>query len=189
MIIINIKNQAFYRTKIICIFFGLLFQTAIAQYYPYTDPFNTAAWALIEGVSDEFNGTEVDESKWFVLGINGDYRNHWKGRAPSQFTSTNVTVSDGYLTITSKWDPSFNFADEIKDGYKYGEPAPITTGALITEHSFLYGYMEIRCQAAEGPMSSSFWSTGNGGELDVFEHYGENPNKPDVGKKYHTSFQ
>ncbi|MFC2113436.1 family 16 glycosylhydrolase, partial [Bacteroidota bacterium] len=185
---IHIRQHVLSVSIIIGIFFCLLFQNTIAQYYPYTDPDNTAGWTLTEDVSDEFNGTVVDASKWFVLGTNGDYRTHWKGRAPSQFTSNNVTVSDGYLTITSKWDPGFNFADETKDGYKYGEPAPITTGAIISEKSFLHGYMEIRCQAAEGPISSSFWSTGSGGELDVFEHYGENPKKPDVAKKYHTSF-
>jgi uncharacterized protein YjdB/beta-glucanase (GH16 family) len=174
----------------ICGFILIIFsgKSAISQHYPHTDPYNSGNWVLNEDVSDEFNDTILDAGKWFVPGTNGDYRNRWKGRAPSQYAASNVTVDSGYLTITTRWDPGFEFADESLDGYKYGEPAPVTTGCLITEKSFLYGYMEIRCRAADGPVASAFWSTGNGGELDVFEHYGHHPNKPEIGRKYHTSF-
>ena len=53
---------------------------------------------------------------------------------------------------------------------KYGVTAPITTGSIISKAKFKYGYMETRCKAADGPVSSSFWTTGLGGEMDVFEH-------------------
>ena len=123
---------------------------------------------LNEEVSDEFDGTELDLAKWRVLGYEGQYYGEWKGRAPSQFVAENVTVDDGFLTITSRWDPEYEFVDTtFNNGYKYGEPAPITTGGIFSIAKFLYGYMEIKAKAADGPISSSFWSTGVGGEIDV----------------------
>lgn len=55
--------------------------------YPFSDPNNSGGWVLNQAVSDEFEGTKIDESKWFVEGQNGDFY-IWKGRAPSQFAPT-----------------------------------------------------------------------------------------------------
>ena len=112
---------------------------------PYSDPDNQGGWVLNEEVSDEFNGTVLDLEKWRVLGYEGKYYGEWKGRAPSQFVSENVTVDDGNLTITTRWDPEYEFFDTtFSNGYKYGEPAPITTGGIFSIAKFLYGYLEIR---------------------------------------------
>ena len=43
-------------------------------------------------------------------------------------------------------------------------------------------------KAADGPISSSFWTSGADGEIDVFEHYGDLPNNPYSGKRYQSSF-
>lgn len=163
-------------------------QGLFSQVYPFTDPHNEGEWLLLPDVSDEFEGNRIDLDKWIIQGSGGQYQNGFKGRAPSQFTPGNVSIGDGFFTITSKWDPTFSFVNDSLDGYRYGEFAPITTGAIITKARFLYGYMEIRCKVADGPISSAFWTTGTGGELDVFEHYGHHPTKENIGKKYHTSF-
>lgn len=155
---------------------------------PYTDPDNNGSWTLLENLSDEFEGTTLDNNKWIIQGENNAYQNNFIGRAPAQFSPSNISVADGHLTITAKWEPDFNFNSGSMNGYNYGSPAPITTGAIITKNTFYHGYMEIRCKAAAGPISSAFWTTGQEGELDVFEHYGENPNNPYSGKRYHTSF-
>ncbi|MBU2912764.1 family 16 glycosylhydrolase [Reichenbachiella agariperforans] len=157
----------------------------VAQEYPYTDPDNAGGWQLLETVSDEFDGTDVDRDKWYVQGESGHFENNFVGRAPSQFAPGNVEVKDGFLTIYSRWEPDYDYSDKIMNGYAYEN---ITTAAIITKSQFHYGYMEIRCKAADGPMSSAFWTTGQGGELDVFEHYGNNPNNPYSAKRYHTSF-
>ena len=151
---------------------------------PHAAPKNTGGWVVNQDVSDEFNGNELDTDKWHVQGTNGEYHNRFMGRAPSQFTPRNVSVDRGFLKITTRWEPDFPFADKAMDGHKY---ANITTGAVITKSEFLYGYLETRCKAADGPISSSFWSTGKGGELDVFEHWGRNPRKPSADRRYHTS--
>lgn len=160
-----------------------------AQPLPVSDPHNAGGWVINEPVSDEFDGTTLDLEKWKNLGLNGDFYGEWKGRAPSQYNPANVSVGGGFLTIACKWEPGFSFADaKGSNGISYGKPAPVTTAAIITKARFKYGYLEMRCKAADGPVSSSFWTTGNGGEIDVFEHFGHNPGKPYSDSRFHASF-
>ncbi len=140
---------------------------------PAYDPSNKEKWRLDKDVSDEFEGTQLDASKWFIQGTDGVYRSNFIGRAPSQFSTDNVRVEDGKLKLETRWDPNFNFSkktdysDKKKEG---GRPYEnITTAAVISKKQFLYGYMEIECKAADASITSSFWMTGDGTELDVFE--------------------
>lgn len=129
---------------------GICLCTQAAEvHYPHTAPGNTGNWVLNERVSDEFNEDQLDVDKWHVQGTNGEYQNRFVGRAPSQFVPRNVSVKDGFLIITTRWEPGFAFSDKMKDGQRYEN---ITTGAAITKSTFLYGYMEIRCKAADGPI-------------------------------------
>ncbi len=155
---------------------------------PLSDPQDSGGWTLLESISDEFNGKTLDLEKWLNLGLDGNYHGEWKGRAPSQFNPANVSIANGHLTITSKWDPDFKFSDSTQNGNPYGKPAPITTASIVSKAKFKYGYLEMRCKAANGPVSSSFWTTGIGGEIDVFEHFGQNPTNPNSAHRYHTSF-
>ena len=47
-------------------------------------------------MSDEFEGKELDRSKWTV-GMSW-----WRGRQPAFFSDKNVTVSDGKLQLTMR---------------------------------------------------------------------------------------
>lgn len=162
---------------------------ATGQELPASDPANDGQWVLNSSVSDEFNGSTLDLDKWQNLGQNGNYYGEWMGRAPSQYSSANVSVSGGNLTITSKWEPDFDFSETVgSNGIAYGKPAPITTACIVSKAKFKYGYMEMRCKAADGPISSSFWTTGRGGEIDVFEHFGENARNELSARRFHTSF-
>ena len=156
---------------------------------PLSDPMNNGRWQLNESVSDEFEGQDLDLQKWNNLGRGGNDFGQWKGRAPSQYNPENVRVENGNLFIVSKWDPTFTFSSaKCNNGLAYGKPAPVTTAAIMSTASFKYGYMEMRCKAADGPVSSSFWSTGNGGEIDVFEHFGDDRKDGYAARRYHTSF-
>ncbi|MBB3699912.1 family 16 glycosylhydrolase [Flammeovirga yaeyamensis] len=152
---------------------------------PFTDPNNKEGWVLNESVSDEFKGNSLDKDKWIVQGENDNYENNFKGRAPSQFVPHAVSVENNELVITTRWEPGFNFLKGKHKGYKFEN---ITTGAIISKSKFKEGYMEIRCKAADGPLSSAFWFTGKGGELDVFEIFGKYPKDKHHEKVYHTSF-
>lgn len=151
---------------------------------PHSDPENGAGWVLNQNISDEFEGNELDQSKWFVEGANGDYY-IWKGRAPSQFVPHNVIVEDGTLKLRTQWEPDYDFAKEdYGDGNmgssKYGEykgkPMPITTAAVISRKRFLHGYMEVKSKVGNAAITGAFWALGYEQELDVYELMG-NPKK------------
>lgn len=148
----------------------------IDQLLPASDPTNTGGWVLNNDISDEFDGTSIDDSKWFVQGHQGDYY-IWKGRAPSQFTAHNVNVEDGKLKIKTQWEPAFDFAQEEYAGAYYGqyegEPMPVTAGGVISKKRFLNGYMEVRSKAGNAAITAAFWAIGYEQELDVYELMGK----------------
>ena len=138
--------------------------------HPASDPANAAGWILNPDMSDEFEGRALDTAKWLVQGTGGEYQSKWIGRAPSQFSTNNVRIEDGTLKIQTRWEPDFRFSDKADaEGRKYEN---ITTAAVISKKQFLYGYMEIKCKAADASITSSFWATGHQSELDVFEFIG-----------------
>lgn len=143
---------------------------------PASDPNNEGEWTLVEGVSDEFAGPQLDTVKWHIQGTDGVYRSNFIGRAPSQFSTENVRIEDGRLKLQARWDPAFEFSskidrtdDKAPNGRKYEN---ITTAAVISKQQVRYGYFEIRCKAAKASVTSSFWMTGNSSEIDVFEFLG-----------------
>lgn len=137
---------------------------------PASDPSNKGGWVLNRDVSDEFDGKKLDEKKWLVQGRDGEFKSRWIGRAPSQFSTDNARIVDGKLKLQTRWEPDFKFSKKPdKEGVAYEN---ITTAAVIGKKQFHYGYMEIKCKAADASITSSFWMTGNKTELDVFEFMG-----------------
>ncbi len=156
---------------------GVLPSAGLASVKPFSDPANAGGWMLNEDVSDEFNRPALDEAKWLIQGKEGVYKSNWIGRAPSQFSVDNVRVEDGMLKLQSRWQPDFKFSSKLDlsfpaKGEKGRAYENITTAAVICKNQFRYGYMEIRCKAANASVTSSFWGTGKGSELDVFEFIG-----------------
>ena len=141
---------------------------------PLSDPANAGDWKINDEVSDEFETGPIDEDKWQIQGRNGEYKSNFIGRAPSQFSTDNIRIEDGKLMLETRWEPDFPFSSEVDeypngDIYKYEN---ITTAAVISKKFFRYGYMEIKCKAADASVTSSFWTTGQNSELDVFEFMG-----------------
>ena len=143
---------------------------------PLSDPENEGGWILNEDISDEFEGTSIDTTKWFVEGQNGDYY-IWKGRAPSQYVPHNVILENGNLIIKTQWEPDYNFVKESYAdganndtyGVHEGKPLPITTAAIVSKKRFLNGYMEIKSRAPKAAMTAAFWAIGFEQELDMYE--------------------
>ncbi|MGJ8639559.1 MAG: family 16 glycosylhydrolase [Opitutaceae bacterium] len=154
--------------------------------FPFSDPGNTGEWVYNSVVSDEFEGTELDEDRWFIVGkfvdgkptyVHPDKPEKWvwKGRAPSQFSGRNHRLEGGMLKLEVRWEPDFPFSDEIRKP-AFGDALPhenITTPCLISRKEFLYGYVEIKSKAADAPVTSAFWSMGEKFEFDFFEQYGD----------------
>ena len=91
--------------------------------------------------SDEFNGNELDKTKWF------DRSPYWvDGRAPATFRARTVSVNDGCLQIKNDLlredDPKYSIAG--------GAVASVAKDGL-------YGYYESRIKASGISMSTSFW--------------------------------
>lgn len=138
-----------------------------AAVYPFTDQTNAGNWKLNPDMSDEFEGTKLNTAKWFVQGTDSVYRSNFTGHAPAHFSTGNVRLENGMLKLQTKWEPDFKFSKEVdKKGTKYEN---ITTAAIISKKQFTYGYMEIKCKAADASITSSFWALGSNTELDVFE--------------------
>jgi beta-glucanase (GH16 family) len=125
---------------------------------------------------DEFNGTELDKSKWGYT--------WWETmRKGGYWHEDMVQVKDGNLVISTQYfdeplEYGYGHYDWVKD-YKPG----YYTGVITTRDKYeqCYGYFEVRCKlpAARG-MWSAFWMMNNqvehvdgsgddGTEVDVFE--------------------
>lgn len=105
-------------------------------------------WVVNEDFSDEFNGNQLDETKWYRKSP------HWpNGRPPATFKAENVSVKDGYLRITNR----FLEHKEGKDG-KPGDIYYLSGGAVASKSDkAFYGYYECRMKASKTTMSSTFW--------------------------------
>jgi beta-glucanase (GH16 family) len=135
----------------------------ITDAYPLSDQENKGGWIKREQVSDEFDGTELDRTKWTV-GLKW-----WKGRQPALFSEKNVTVSDGKLHLTMRKEKLPERLE--KQGYQ-----DYTSAALHSKVRCRYGYYEVKAKPKDSGGSSSFWfcipgyeSPDWNTEIDVFE--------------------
>ena len=145
--------------------------------------------------SDEFDGTELDRSKWgFQIGVRDEYHGklgntwYWGNNELQYYTEDSVSVADGVLTITA--------SRRDYEGMEY------TSARILTRDlaSFTYGYFEARIKlpTVQG-MWPAFWmmpqpsgttSTKNeyggwsaSGEIDIMEARGRIVNE--VGNALH----
>ena len=122
------------------------------------DPPGPENWEPIPELTDGFDGTELEQTKWHPKNP------QWKGRQPGFFHADNVTVSDGNLHITMKWEN----LDGLPEGYH-----TYTCGAVKSKTRALYGYFEAKCKPMNSPGSGAFWFYDNTPEIwteiDVFE--------------------
>ena len=154
--------------------------------------------------SDEFDGSNLDPSKWG--NAYGCFDPRLKTQTHYTDSSENVSVSGGYLHLTArhsptreKWNKETRKMETIdrtctrtENGQKVTYPAPFTSGMVQTRDDkgnvkyAAYGdfYAEARIQLPDGPSSwASFWFTGTqggpwpgNGEIDAVEAKGYAPN-------------
>lgn len=106
-------------------------------------------WVLNPDFSDEFNGTELDPTKWL------DHHPTWKGRAPGLFMPSQVSVADGYLKLKGE--------KMEKDTLVYNQKFNIKGAAVVSKNTAFLGYYECRVKAAATTMSTTFWFSGGRG--------------------------
>ncbi len=137
------------------------------------DPLATPdGWALVW--SDEFDGAEVDESKWTITSGDGCPELCGFGNNELQvYTRTNHTVADGLLTITARQEADGGYTSTKMDSRNKGD--------------WTYGRFEIR---AKLPETQGLWpaiwmlftdDTYGGwaasGEIDIMEYTGDRPDE------------
>jgi beta-glucanase (GH16 family) len=125
--------------------------------------------------SDEFDGSSVDTNKWeFMIGDGSAYGiSGWGNNELQYYRSQNATVANGELTITAK--------QESFGGKQY------TSARLRTSNKgdWTYGRMEMRAKlpVTQGmwpafwmlPTNSPYGGWAAGGEIDIMETRGDNP--------------
>ncbi|WP_186579870.1 carbohydrate binding domain-containing protein [Aquibacillus kalidii] len=133
----------------------------------YTD------WEMVW--NDEFDGTEVDTSKWgYQNGTGAQYGlDGWGNQEEQYYQPENATVEDGKLVVTAK--------KESKDGKAY------TSARLFTEPTYAkkYGKFEAKMKLPEGdglwpafwmmPKDSVYGNWASSGEIDIMEARGRLP--------------
>lgn len=146
--------------------FTLALCVAASAAQPLPQPTPIPGYTLVPLLSDEFEASSLNESKWST----SSSVIHWPGRQPGLFDPANVVVGGGHLQLWARaarrnasWPPGY-------DNY--------TTAAVHSLARQHHGFFEIRWRSGASGISSSWWFHDNNGtawtEIDVFETTGVN---------------
>lgn len=161
---VTARIESVHLGKLICVAVFLLALGLTVTSSVHATPPVDAVWNMT--FDDEFNGTNLDLTKWDPVDIccgNTDHEEY--------YLLQNCFVSNGILTEVFK-----------NDGYG---GKPYTSGAITSYYKQQYGYFEIHCQLPPGDgMWPAFWAlqtttgsfSGNGWEIDIMEGLGSMPN-------------
>jgi beta-glucanase (GH16 family) len=143
--------------------------SAVRANLPLSDQDNRDGWTPVPSMSDEFNDSTLDLTRWQPR-IDG-----WSGRQPALFVAENVAVADGRLMLKMAHQA-------VPANYQAAGYHDFTAAAVQSRKSVLYGYFEIRAKAMPSAGSSAFWLAGqtsrNWNEIDVFEIAARAPGDP-----------
>lgn len=143
---------------------------AITVASAHAGPPDGSDWIPIPELTDEFDGTTLDTTKWH------DHNPTWPGRKPGFFAKSNVSVQGGKLHLRTMAEELPN----LPEGYHTFTTAAVQSKALVK-----YGYFEIKCRPMRSKASSAFWfyhaTDAIWTEIDVFEICGE-------GEKWQNRF-
>ena len=126
-------------------------------------------WVPVTELSDEFNGTELDNSKWLP------YLPYWTGRFPSYFDSTNVSMANGNLMLKATVANYDQTGAWIKTCCVSSKTTSMKVGY----------YSEARIKCPTLSLSGSFWFQGKYSEIDVIENFGAPASPKYAGHERH----
>lgn len=142
-------------------------------------------WVKVENISDEFDDTVLDESKW-----ENTNPNRWIGRPPGIFKKDVVSLKDGELRMTN---------------YQLDEPEIVNGNTFTHAGGNIYSrnagqvgyYYECRMKSSKTFMSSTFWLINTRGEgsgcdrrvteLDIQECVGQVTNTQNWAQSFDQS--
>ncbi|MDG1803901.1 family 16 glycosylhydrolase [Flavicella sp.] len=111
--------------------------------FPLSDQENTGNWKKSKSGSDEFDKRNLNTTKWYPNNPK------WKGRAPTYFHGSNVSLEKNELVIRVNQHGK----EKLPDTYTH------STGFIKSKQKFLYGYFEAEIQLMDAPWVSGFWMT------------------------------
>ena len=144
-------------------------------------------WELVW--SDEFDGTELDTSKWdFRMAMMGKKWPAWTDKGVSLDGNSNVVftlIEENGMPVSSQLQTGYNFMDEpVVKTTCFGEDLQWNIGKLHeSKYLHSYGYYECRCRLQQKPgWWSAFWiqsptigasldSRRTGTEIDIMESF------------------
>jgi len=113
-------------------------------------------WVPVTELTDEFNGSLLDGSKWL------NYIPFWEGRFPSAFKKENVSVSGGFLKLKS------TVANYQQQG-TWVNAAAVMSKTKAMKPGY---YSEARIKCPTLSMTGAYWFQGSYSEIDVIENFG-----------------
>ncbi len=129
------------------------------------------SWQANPQLSDEFNGTGLDRTKW------NPYHPTWQGRQPSRYEMENVSQTSGALLIHNQTTlTNLSQVTDPTNNLWVGSGCLSSTKPIAS-----YGYYEARIQASRLSMTSGFWLQGLYSEIDVVELMGAAIANPNYG--------
>lgn len=125
-------------------------------------------WAVFTNLTDEFNLTNLDLTKWTNL------HPYWTGRPPSRFFATNVSLANDKL-ILRQHSLVTNLAQVAgpNNDIWIGTACVASRVPLATN-----GFYEAKIKVATVCVANAFWFQGNSTEIDVIENFGWPINRP-----------
>ena len=140
--------------------------------------------------NDEFDGTELDRSKWdYRLSMMGKRHSAWTDKGVHLDGESNAVFSiieeDG-RPVSSQLQTGYNFMDEPIVATKFGRDALQWNIGKLKENLYThtFGYYECRCKFQQYPEAwwSAFWMQSpiigaslnpeeTGSELDIMEYF------------------
>ncbi|TXG39258.1 family 16 glycosylhydrolase [Seonamhaeicola maritimus] len=143
--------------------------------FPLSDQSNSKGWKFLKKFSDEFNAKKINTEIWYPNNPG------WKGRQPTFFHGSNVSLEDGELVFRVNQHGN----EKLPEGYTH------STGFIKSKNKFLYGYFEAEGKLMDAPWVSGFWMTNVGRdwwtEIDICENApGLYYNRHDLNSNIHV---
>jgi len=143
--------------------------------FPLSDQKNKQDWKLRAADSDEFDDNNINTKRWYPNNPK------WKGRPPTYFHGSNVSLEEGELVIRVNKHGD----EELPNEFTH------TTGFIKSKKKFLYGYFEAEVKLMDAPWVSGFWMTNVGKdwwtEIDICENApGLYYNRHDLNSNIHV---
>ena len=156
--------------------------------HPYEDP----NWEVI--FTDDFSGNTLNSNIWTAK--EGHIHGTGNKEEPQVYKAANVMVQGGKAVLTTKRE---NCAHPNNNScYYYNGIHNFTSGEIITNDRYSYGYYEVLCKMPTGQgYWPAFWMWGRGNldtsyvenEIDIIEITGCNPDSITMNEHliYHLS--